>query len=96
MSAANKFLIGLLAGVGGLVLGLAALFLALDAAGALKAPAFANRLSFDEKLRVLRAEPPQKVRALFAGSSTTLHGLDGELRFSRTALSSTPRMSASS
>lgn len=79
MSAASKFLIGLLAGVSGLVLGLAVLFLGLDAMGALKAPAFANRLSFDEKLRVLRADPPQNVKALFAGSSTTLHGIDGAL-----------------
>jgi hypothetical protein len=79
MSAASKFLIGLLAGVSGLVLGLAVLFLGLDAVGALKAPAFANRLSFDEKLRVLRADPPQNLKALFAGSSTTLHGVDGEL-----------------
>jgi len=79
MPAAAKFLIGLLAGVVGLTLCLAAVFLGLDAAGALKAPAFANRLSFDEKLRVLRADPPHDVKALFAGSSTTLHGIDGAL-----------------
>jgi hypothetical protein len=79
MSAASKFLIGLAAGAVGLTCGLAAMFLGLDAAGALKAPPFANRLSFDEKLRMLRADPPQHLDALFAGSSTTLHGLDGEL-----------------
>jgi hypothetical protein len=79
MSAAAKFLIGILAGAFGLALALAALFVGLDAAGALKAPALANRLSFDEKLRVLRADPPHEVEALFAGSSTTLHGIDGEL-----------------
>lgn len=79
MSAATKFLIGLIAGAAGLVVGLAGLFLALDGAGALKAPAFANRLSFDEKLRVLRANPPDDLKVLFVGSSTTLHGLDGEV-----------------
>jgi hypothetical protein len=79
MSAASKFLIGVLAGAVGLALCLALLFVGLDAAGALKAPAFANRLSFDEKLRVLRADPPHDVKALFAGSSTTLHGIDGAL-----------------
>ena len=79
MSAAGKFLIGVVAGVVGLTLCLAAVFVGLDAAGALKAPAFANRLTFDEKLRVLRADPPQDVKALFAGSSTTLHGIDGAL-----------------
>jgi hypothetical protein len=79
MSAASKFLIGVLAGAVGLTLCLALLFVGLDAAGALKAPAFANRLSFDEKLRVLRADPPHDVKALFAGSSTTLHGIDGAL-----------------
>jgi len=79
MSAASKFLIGLLLGVVGVTLALATLFVGLDAEGALKAPPFANRLSFDEKLRVLRADPPHDVKVLFAGSSTTLHGLDGDL-----------------
>jgi hypothetical protein len=79
MSAATKFLIGLGVGVVGVTLALATLFIGLDAEDALKAPPFANRLSFDEKLRVLRADPPHDVRVLFAGSSTTLHGLDGEL-----------------
>lgn len=79
MSAAARFLLGVLAGALGLTLALALLFVALDTAGALKAPTFANRLSFDEKLRVLRADPPHDVEALFAGSSTTLHGIDGEL-----------------
>lgn len=79
MSAASKFLIGLLAGAVGLPLCLAVLFVGLDVVGRLKAPPFANRLSFDEKLRVLRADPPQQLDVLFAGSSTTLHGLDGEL-----------------
>ena len=79
MSAATKFLIGLAAGAGGVVLGLALLFVGLDALGALKAPPFANRMSFDEKLRVLREHPPADLAALFVGSSTTLHGLDGEV-----------------
>jgi hypothetical protein len=79
MSAASKFIIGLLAGAVGLPLCLAVLFVGLDVTGRLKAPPFANRLSFDEKLRVLRADPPQQLDVLFAGSSTTLHGLDGEL-----------------
>ena len=79
MSAASKFLIGLLAGAVGLPLCLAVVFVGLDAFGMLKAPPFSNRLSFDEKLRVLRADPPQNVEALFAGSSTTLHGVDGEV-----------------
>lgn len=79
MSAATRFLIGLVTGAAGLTLALALLFVGLDAAGALKAPPFANRLSFDEKLRILRTEPPHDVEVLFAGSSTTLHGLDGGL-----------------
>jgi hypothetical protein len=79
MSAASKFLIGVLAGAIGLPLCLAVIFVGLNAAGMLKAPPFANRLSFDEKLRVLRADPPHNVTALFAGSSTTLHGIDGEV-----------------
>ena len=64
MSAAGKFLIGIFAGALGLAFGLALLFVGLDVAGKLKAPAFANRLSFDEKLRVLRADPPQDVDVL--------------------------------
>jgi hypothetical protein len=79
MSAASKFLIGVLAGVAGLAMCLSVVFAGLDAAGALKAPTFANRLSFDEKLRMLRADPPANLKVLFAGSSTTLHGIDGGL-----------------
>jgi hypothetical protein len=79
MFGASRFLIGLVAGAVGLTLCLALLFVGLDAAGALKAPTFANRLSFDEKLRMLRTDPPHDVDVLFAGSSTTLHGLDGAL-----------------
>ncbi len=79
MSAARRFLIGVLVGAVGLPLGLAVAFLGLDLLGMLKAPPFANRLSFDEKLRVLRADPPDDLDVLFAGSSTTLHGLDGAL-----------------
>jgi hypothetical protein len=78
MSAPRKFLTGVVIGVAGLPLCLAVLFLGLDAADALKAPSFAGRLGFDEKLRILRADPPQNVEVLFAGSSTTLHGLDGD------------------
>jgi hypothetical protein len=79
MSAASKFLIGLLAGAAGVILGLTLLFVGLDAMGALKAPPFANRMSFDEKLRVIREDPPGDVKVLFVGSSTTLHGLDGDV-----------------
>ena len=79
MSAPTKFLIGLLAGAAGVIVCLAALFVGLDAMGALKAPPFANRMSFDEKLRVLRDDPPGELKVLFVGSSTTLHGLDGEV-----------------
>ena len=79
MSAPTKFLIGLLAGAAGVIVCLAALFVGLDAMGALKAPPFANRMSFDEKLRVLRDDPPGELKVLFVGSSTTLHGIDGEV-----------------
>jgi hypothetical protein len=79
MSAATKFLIGLLGGAVGVILCLALLFVGLDAMGALKAPPFANRMSFDEKLRVMRERPPGDLKVLFVGSSTTLHGLDGEV-----------------
>ena len=79
MSAATKFLIGLLAGAVGVILCLALLFVGLDAMGARKAPPFANRMSFDEKLRVMRERPPGELKVLFVGSSTTLHGLDGEV-----------------
>jgi hypothetical protein len=79
MSAAAKFLIGVLAGAVGVILCLATLFVGLDVMGALKAPPFANRMSFDEKLRVMRDHPPGDLRVLFVGSSTTLHGLDGEV-----------------
>jgi hypothetical protein len=79
MSAATKFLIGLFAGAAGVILCLALLFVGLDAAGARKAPPFANRMSFDEKLRVMRERPPGDLKVLFIGSSTTLHGLDGDV-----------------
>jgi hypothetical protein len=45
MSAASKFLIGVLAGAVGLTLCLALLFVGLDAAGALKAPASRSPVS---------------------------------------------------
>ncbi|MCE3248339.1 MAG: hypothetical protein K0R41_2164, partial [Geminicoccaceae bacterium] len=79
MSSPCRFLTGLVIGAAGLPICLAVLFLGLDGANALKAPSFAGRLGFDEKLRILRADPPQDVQVLFAGSSTTLHGLDGAL-----------------
>ena len=63
----------------GLIVGLGALFIGLNEANRLKAPAFANRLTFDEKMRLLRDAPPQGLRILLVGSSTTLHGVDGEL-----------------
>lgn len=77
MSAAAKFLIGIISGIGALVLILATTFVALDEMGRLKAPAFANRLTFDEKLRHLRGQEIDDPAVLFIGSSTTLHGLDG-------------------
>jgi hypothetical protein len=79
MSAPTEFLIGLVAGAAGVIVCLAVLFVGLDAMGALKAPPFANRMSFDEKLRVMREHPPRELKVLFVGSSTTLHGLDGEV-----------------
>ncbi len=77
MWARVKFLIGFAGGIAGLIGGLALAFVALDETGRLKAPAFANRMSFDEKLRYLRQEPADAPRVLLVGSSTTLHGLDG-------------------
>jgi hypothetical protein len=55
------------------------MFVILDQTGRLKAPSLANRLSFDEKLRYLRQEPPDQVEVLLLGSSTTLHGIDGAI-----------------
>jgi hypothetical protein len=72
-----RFLLGCSAGMLSLILVVALLLLGLDLSGRLSAPAFANRLSFDEKLRHLRAHPPQDVEVLLIGSSTTLHGIDG-------------------
>ena len=79
MSRGGKFLAGFGAGMAGLIIGLGTLFVSLDEANRLKAPAFANRLSFDEKLRLLRDEPLNDVEILLVGSSTTLHGVDGAL-----------------
>lgn len=77
MSNAMKFLIGVVAGAIGLVAMIGLVFVGLEARGQLKAPPFANRLSFDEKMRILRENPPEQLDALFVGSSTTLHGVDG-------------------
>jgi hypothetical protein len=79
MAPGARFLLGCIAGSLSLIPGLALLLLALDASGRLSAPAFANRLSFDEKVRHLRAHPPQAVEVLLIGSSTTLHGVDGSV-----------------
>ena len=78
-SACVRFLIGVGAGIAGVLLGLALTFVVLDQRGLLKAPTFANRLSFDEKLRHLRLNPPERVEVLLTGSSTTLHGIDGTI-----------------
>jgi hypothetical protein len=77
MSPSSRFLIGFLGGIVGLIGVIALAFIGLDEAGRLKAPSFANRLSFDEKLRYLRRHPLEGVEALAIGSSTTLHGIDG-------------------
>jgi hypothetical protein len=78
-SAGIRFLVGVGTGIGGVILGLTLMFVILDQSGRLKAPAFANRLSFDEKLRYLRQNPPEPVEVLLLGSSTTLHGIDGAI-----------------
>ncbi len=49
---------------------------ALDLAGRLKAPSFANRWEFDEKMRLLREREPTRLELVFAGSSTTFYGVD--------------------
>jgi hypothetical protein len=77
MSPSSRFLVGFFGGIIALVGAIALVFVGLDEAGRLKAPAFANRLSFDEKLRYLREHPVDGVEALAIGSSTTLHGVDG-------------------
>lgn len=77
MPTGARFLIGFVGGAAALVGALALVFVGLAEAGRLKAPPFANRLSFDEKLRQLRATPPADVEVLLVGSSTTLHGVDG-------------------
>jgi hypothetical protein len=74
-----KFLIGVVGGALALVVALALFFVYLDHDNRLKAPSFANRLSFDEKMRQLRHRPPDRVEVLFLGSSTTLHGLDSSI-----------------
>jgi hypothetical protein len=79
MSLGTRFLIGFTAGMAGLIIALGTLFVALDQADRLKAPAFANRMSFDEKLRLLRHEPLADIKVLLVGSSATLHGVDGRL-----------------
>jgi hypothetical protein len=79
MSGVWKFLIGVVGGAAALVAGLLLLHVGLDRQDQLKAPSFANRLSFDEKMRQLRRQPPQRVEVLFVGSSTTLHGVDSEV-----------------
>jgi hypothetical protein len=77
MSPSSRFLIGFFGGAVALIGVIALAFVGLDEAGRLKAPSFANRLSFDEKLRHLRQHPVDGVEALAIGSSTTLHGVDG-------------------
>ena len=78
MSSSVRCLIGFVVGAVGLVAALTGAFLVLDRDQALKAPSFANRASFDEKLRLLRARPPAAdVDLLLVGSSTALHGADG-------------------
>jgi hypothetical protein len=77
MSPSSRFLFGFFGGVFALIGVIALVFVGLDDAGRLKAPAFANRLSFDEKLRRLREHPVDDVQVLAIGSSTTLHGIDG-------------------
>lgn len=77
MSPSSRYLVGFVGGIVALIAAIALLFVGLDQAGRLKAPAFANRLSFDEKLRYLREHPVDRVEALAVGSSTTLHGVDG-------------------
>lgn len=79
MSSATKFLTGVVAGAVGLLVILAVFFMGLESREQLKAPSFANRLSFDEKMRKLRRQPLQNVEVLFVGSSTTLHGLDSSI-----------------
>jgi hypothetical protein len=79
MSLGSKFLVGFVTGVAALIVGLSTLFIGLDQADRLRAPAFANRLSFDEKIRLLRHEPLHDIELLLVGSSTTLHGVDAQL-----------------
>jgi hypothetical protein len=79
MSTGARFITAFVIGMAGLIVSLGTLFVGLDQADRLKAPAFANRLSFDEKLRLLRDEPLADVEILLVGSSTTLHGVDGDL-----------------
>jgi hypothetical protein len=75
-----RFLIGFLGALAASFAGLAVLFLALDHAGRLKAPAFAGRASFDEKLRHLRrAGGLPEAEVVLVGSSTTLQGVDGRV-----------------
>jgi hypothetical protein len=75
----GRFLAGFALGT----LSLAAAFLValtvLAGTDRLKAPAFANRASFDEKLRQLRQAGLRDAEVLLLGSSTTLHGVDGEV-----------------
>jgi hypothetical protein len=78
MSAGAKFLIGFVGGIAAVIVGLGALFTGLGQTDRLKAPAFANRLSFDEKLRYWQQRPLGDVEVMAVGSSTTLHGIDGE------------------
>jgi hypothetical protein len=77
MSPSSRFLVGFVGGAVALIGVIVLAFVGLDEAGRLKAPSFANRLSFDEKLRYLRHHPVDGVEALAIGSSTTLHGVDG-------------------
>lgn len=73
-----RFFAAFSAGALGLIGAIAALVVMLDAGDRLRAPAIANRATFDEKLRLLRREAVRDVDILLLGSSTTLHGVDVE------------------
>jgi len=78
-----RFLLGAATGVAVTLALLVVALWTLDGAGALKAPAFTNRATFDEKLRFVRAHPSPAPEWLFVGSSTTLWGVDATTLASR-------------
>ncbi|MCB9944850.1 MAG: hypothetical protein H6851_14675 [Geminicoccaceae bacterium] len=73
---ARKFLLGLVAGLISIPLLVVAMILTLDGLDRLKAPAFTNRTTLDEKLRFIRHRHGAPVDFLMLGSSTTLWGFD--------------------